>query len=172
MPAAGCWKGLFISHSFTVLSNPSAVFCLWAVKELNLSCPPCTDEPVRLEFPTTPFGWNVLPLSSHPDLPTAAYRKVTEVKLRPEVKTDRGSTHSVIQVLLLMANAFVLQRDWKVLWLLSLAGHLLPGVLGLTTLSELFFGWTKSKTFPSDHFPALVTGLPEIYFFFLISFHF
>jgi len=53
----------------------------------------------------------MLPLSHQPGLPTAAYRKVTEAKLRLEVKTDRGSTHSIIQVLLFMVNAFVLQRD-------------------------------------------------------------
>lgn len=170
MPVAGCWKGLFTSHSFTVLSNPSVV-CLWAVKELNLSLCPCLDELIRLEFPTTPFRWNVLPLSHHPDLPTPAYQKITEVKLRPEVKTDRGSALSITQVLLLMANAFVLQRDSKVLWLLSLAGHLLPGILGLTPLSELF-RWTKSKTFPSNNFPALVTRSPEIHFFLFNTFHF
>lgn len=36
MPATGHWKGLFTFHSFPVLSSSSAVFCLWAVKELNL----------------------------------------------------------------------------------------------------------------------------------------
>lgn len=56
-----------------------------------------------------------MPLSHHPDIPAAAYRKITEVKLRPEVKTDHGSTYSIIQVLLLVVNAFVLQRDSEVL---------------------------------------------------------
>lgn len=47
-----------------------------------------------------------------------------------------------------------------------------PGILDLTTLSELFLKCTKSKTFPSSNFPTLITGLPEIHFFLLICFHF
>lgn len=45
-----------------------------------------------------------------------------------------------------------------------------PGILGLTTLSELFFRCTKGKIFPSSNFPALVTGLPGIHFFFSSTF--
>lgn len=93
VPTAGHWKGLFFSHSFIVLLNPSAVFCLWAVKEFNLSLLTLPKEPVRFEFPISHLsGMCCLSLSTlifqltyRKITKTATYRKTTKVK--PDLPT-------------------------------------------------------------------------------------